>query len=234
MIRMTTETVLIRLKKLLESNNTNYNIDIYDDHIVLYQSIGENRVDISFRCQNFGNTIVMQSMGARIFVYKIEVEFEGLLLNELTDYNNSNYSLVGGKNEIPLMNEMRDTIFSSLGYIEEYVYDVLNFLNGVEKSFFLPMLNIDNLALNIGVPFEERSKVLVGGRFPVHLLKKIFILKKGGQEQRYEEYKSGLEGLFELYKEKKPTKKEELKLYWKAYRVLIENLESSETNVEQE
>ena len=60
---------------------------------------------------------------------------------------------------------------------------------------------------------KDNLKVLVGGQFPVHNFKKIFLLFVGSQIGKYLEYKEGLLMQIESFPLRKPNRKDEAKIF---------------------
>lgn len=95
----------------------------------------------------------------------------------------------------------------SEAHLEEYVNEFVKCIEFHEKEVFPKLLDIHFLAEYVGsVPFERKGEISVGGNFPVHLFKKMAILKWGEQEERYQEYKNGTQDLIHKYAIKKPEK----------------------------
>ena len=75
-------------------------------------------------------------------------------------------------------------------YLQEFVKHVCYF----ETVVFPSLTDINKMAEYVGrVPFKKSGEIVVGGTYPIQYFKKLAILKWGGYEERYEEYKRGME-----------------------------------------
>lgn len=82
--------------------------------------------------------------------------------------------------------------------LEIYLQEFVKCVRYHENVIFPYLSDITNMAKYVGsVPFERRLEINVGGGYPVSFFKKLAILKWGGYEERYEEYKKGLEAFIE-------------------------------------
>ena len=92
------------------------------------------------------------------------------------------------------------------------------------------MTDVRNLAQYIGrFEYENNLKVLVGGKFPVQTFKKIFLLHKGNQRERYFEYKEGIQKQIERFSIRKPQRKDEAKTFMDNCINLLNELEKGNT-----
>ncbi|WKX78228.1 hypothetical protein [Zobellia laminariae] len=111
--------------------------------------------------------------------------------------------------------------------LENYINKIVTNLLFHKKEIFPKLLDINFLAEYIGaVSFERKAERSVGGKFPVHLFKKIAILKLGGQNERYLEYKEGTLDLIKSYAIRKPEKY--LPSFREGFDKLILHLENEE------
>lgn len=76
--------------------------------------------------------------------------------------------------------------------MNEYLDAFVQCLAYHEKEAFPKLLDIRFLAEYVTVPFERKAEVAVRGKSPVSIFKKMVILKWGGLEEKYQEYKKGL------------------------------------------
>lgn len=82
--------------------------------------------------------------------------------------------------------------------LEIYLQEFVKCVRYHENVIFPYLSDITNMAKYVGsVPFERSLEINVGGGYPVSFFKKLAILKWGGYEERYEEYKKGLEAFIE-------------------------------------
>ena len=114
---------------------------------------------------------------------------------------------------------------TSEAHLEEFLSEFYKCLSYYEQEVFPKLLDIKFLADYVGsVPFERKAEIVVGGSFPVHLFKKIAILK-WGNHPRYEEYKNGLQTFIkEDFLE--PRYEKEAPLYQQGFDYLITHLEN--------
>lgn len=89
------------------------------------------------------------------------------------------------------------------------------------------------MAEYVAVPFERKAEVAVGGQYPVHLFKKMAILKWGNQEERYQEYKKHtLEFIIEDFDD--PREKDDAQLYKDCFESIVYHLENEPNPFEKE
>ena len=82
--------------------------------------------------------------------------------------------------------------------LEIYLQEFVKCVRYHENVIFPYLSDITNMAKYVGsVPFERSLEINIGGGYPVSFFKKLAILKWGGYEERYEEYKKGLEAFIE-------------------------------------
>lgn len=109
---------------------------------------------------------------------------------------------------------------------QEFINEFDKCLKYYEAEVFPKLNEIKFLADYIGVPWENRAEIVVGGNFPVHLFKKIAILKWSDSQELYETYKKETRKLIDLYGAKKPDKLKEVDFFIKGYEKLIHHLEN--------
>ena len=162
--------------------------------------------------------------GFTVVLEKLEHFFSNLLLDELGEYYD-NEMVFSCYEFYPQKYEFVQEITSE-AHLEEFLSEFYKCLSYYEQEVFPKLLDIKFLADYVGsVPFERKAEIAVGGSFPVHLFKKIAILK-WGNHSRYEEYKNETLKLIDLYGIKKPEKTEEVAIFKQGFDYLITHLEN--------
>jgi hypothetical protein len=101
------------------------------------------------------------------------------------------------------------------------------FLQQVEQEFLIPFSDVNNIAKYIAkYSYSDHLQVLVGGQFPVPILKKIFILHLGNQKEVCEEYTKGLKNTIDTYGERYPEKADKVPILKESYTYFIKRLEA--------
>jgi len=143
---------------------------------------------------SFAGFIVVFKEFERIFLNVLEDNVDVLLLKKhygdhfitaLYDFSYSDYYV------FPKQLESEEEL-------EIYLQEFVKCVRYHENVIFPYLSDITNMAKYVGsVPFERSLEINVGGGYPVSFFKKLAILKWGGYEERYEEYKKGLEAFIE-------------------------------------
>ncbi|HLO45392.1 MAG TPA: hypothetical protein VK175_13735 [Leadbetterella sp.] len=181
---------------------------------------------IGIRCQSFGSKFSLNPSGNSISIFKIEESFRNLLHESiLPKYGEDTLGISPNfKEEIK---EIRNFEFTDLSALDDYLPKLKRFLQQVEQEFLIPFSDVNNIAKYIAqYPFSEQKNILVGGQYPVHMMKKIFLLFQGNQMNRYEEYKLGLKKSIDSFADQYPDEKEEEPLLKESYTYFIERLEA--------
>ena len=188
-----------------EKLNNKYKPSLSDaiGYIDFISQRNKSKISFSLRLQ-YDNRLSFQAFS--INLKNLESLFSSLLPNELQKFYGNIISL----NKINFYKTEFDFNLVEIenhNHLNEYLEEVVKCIEFHEKEIFPKLLDIDFLAEYVGsVPFERKAEVAVGGSFPVHLFKKMAILKWGNQNERYLEYKRGTEILIDKYAIKKPDK----------------------------
>ncbi|MRJ08509.1 hypothetical protein EDL99_06470 [Ornithobacterium rhinotracheale] len=163
-------------------------------------------IETRFRIQ-YSNHVTFE--GVPIFSFKkLEREVSKLIAPELKDKYSDYFYFTS--------NDFYDTEYDFFFReikteleLEEFIEEFVKWLEYHEKEVFPKLLDIRSLAEYVGsVSFDKKleAPVAVGGKFPVHLFKKLAILKWGNQTERYEEYKENTKIRIEKYAIEKPDR----------------------------
>ena len=208
--------------------NSDFSLSENADHLIF--SLGKEDVicESKFRCQSYGSITFLKPKGNVIINNSINSIFESLIVDELKfKLKPGLTTFARASGHFKTAEIFDDFQISTDEALNEVITFIELYLSEVKQTFFDPAKDITYLAKLVAEKdFENQNETLVGGKFPTHIMKKIFFLKKGRQEERYQEYKEGLKMLLKRYEEKKPLLKEEVKIYWKGYNYFIEKLES--------
>ncbi|AUS06866.1 hypothetical protein [Pseudotamlana carrageenivorans] len=196
-------------KKLLESLildkiSDKYTASYGDSDYLIYNNKNEiYNVEFRIRIQYLR---LLTFEGFSIFSSKkIEKEISNLIIEPLKNYYSNNFyfsSIRFYKTNYNFSQEI-----NSEEQLTEFINEFIKCLEYHEKEIFPKLLDIKFLAEYVGsVPFEHQSEIPIGGSFPVHLFKKLAVLKWGNQTERYFEYKKETKILIEKYAIKKPDK----------------------------
>lgn len=200
-----------------ELGNTYENELVDSDYIDFYRQDQGLNVRFSFRMQ-FHDHISFE--GFQIELKHFEQRISSLLVSDLESYYDNSFSFSFKKNYDSELDFSLYRIENKLD-LKEYLDEVIKCIDFHEKGIFPRLLDINFLAGYVGsVPFTRKEEVNVGGQFPVHLFKKMAILKWGNQEGKYLEYKEGTDELIKKYAIKKPEK------YKESFRRVFEELTS--------
>ncbi|MCK0204642.1 hypothetical protein [Ornithobacterium rhinotracheale] len=161
------------------------------------------KVEIRFRVQ-YDNYLSFN--GFSVCFRSLEKNFITLLNNELSHLYEENMVFTS-KKFYPLTYKFNFREIKTELELDEYIAEFVKCLEYHEKEVFPKLLDIRFLAEYVGsVPFDKQSEISVGGKFPVHLFKKLAILKWGNQTERYEEYKENTKIRIEKYAIEKPDR----------------------------
>ena len=170
------------------------------DYIIFTKDDSNISIETRIRTQFYGTllsfagfTLVFKEF-ERIFLNVLEDSVDVLLLKKyygdhfitaLYDFSYSDYYV------FPKQLESEEEL-------EIYLQEFVKCVRYHENVIFPYLSDITNMAKYVGsVPFERSLEINVGGGYPVSFFKKLAILKWGGYEERYEEYKKGLEAFIE-------------------------------------
>ena len=170
------------------------------DYIIFTKDDSNISIETRIRTQFYGTllsfagfTLVFKEF-ERIFLNVLEDSVDVLLLKKyygdhfitaLYDFSYSDYYV------FPEQLESEEEL-------EIYLQEFVKCVRYHENVIFPYLSDITNMAKYVGsVPFERSLEINVGGGYPVSFFKKLAILKWGGYEERYEEYKKGLEAFIE-------------------------------------
>lgn len=170
------------------------------DYIIFTKDDSNISIETRIRTQFYGTllsfagfTLVFKEF-ERIFLNVLEDNVDVLLLKKyygdhfitaLYDFSYSDYYV------FPKQLESEEEL-------EIYLQEFVKCVRYHENVIFPYLSDITNMAKYVGsVPFERSLEINVGGGYPVSFFKKLAILKWGGYEERYEEYKKGLEAFIE-------------------------------------
>lgn len=196
-------------KKLLRSLisgkiNQKYNVRYGDTDYLIY-NFNDKLYSIEFRFRiQYGRLLTFE--GFSIFSSKIiEKEISSIINSELKKYYDEHFYF-NAKKFYKTSYNFSQEIISEI-YLEEFLNEFVKCLEYHEQEIFPKLLDINFLAEYVGsASFERKAEIAVGGSFPVHLFKKMAILKWGNQNERYLEYKRETEILIDKYAIKKPDK----------------------------
>lgn len=225
---MNKKSILTEIKIHLIETKVEYDASILDDHVIIIKHIKGFTFRTSIRCQNFGEVYLMNPGIISVRNEEVENQFEKLVFKSLKDLYDSESSLVTSTSNIGISTQILDYQIKFENQLDDFCRIVLSWINEVENAFFEPMKEVKNIATFIAkYPYSDNLKVSVGGKFPVMQLKKMYLLYKGGQIKRYNEYKEGLFSQIESLPERKPQRKEEARIYLNNYSFLVQSLESN-------
>jgi hypothetical protein len=180
---------------------------------------------IGIRCQSFGSKFSLNPSGNSISIFKIEESFRNLLHESiLPKYGEDTLGISPNfKEEIK---EIRNFSFTDLSALDEYLPKLKRFLEQVEQEFLIPFSDVNYIAKYIAqYSYADHLQVLVGGQFPIPILKKIFILHIGNQKEVCEQYTKGLKNTIDTYKERYPEKADKVPILKESYAFFIKRLE---------
>ena len=170
------------------------------DYIIFTKDDSNISIETRIRTQFYGTLL---SFAGFTLVFK---EFERIFLNVLED--NVDVLLLKKYYGDHFITALYDFSYSdyyvfpeqleSEEELEIYLQEFVKCVRYHENVIFPYLSDITNMAKYVGsVPFERSGEINIGGRYPVSFFKKLAILKWGGYEERYEEYKKGLEAFIE-------------------------------------
>ena len=213
-----------KIKSLFESNRAmiNYSVTKEDTDMIILCKKTDSYI-LKFDCRlQFDSFLRFNPF--TIQLNKLENFVYDLIIEELKKYYCNDIAFVIKdfyKTDYSFSQEI-----TSEAHLEEFLSEFYKCLSYYEQEVFPKLLDIKFLADYVGsVPFERKAEIVVGGSFPVHLFKKIAILK-WGNHSRYEEYKNETLKLIDLYAIKKPEKTEEVAIFKQGFDYLITHLEN--------
>lgn len=226
---MNRKAIFNQIQNFFEEKKFNYEIFVFEDHIVFAQNKPGYKFRTSFRCTYHGAFYRITPKGTMIKIDGIEREFEKLILKDLKKNYSDEFTLFIGLNDLLKSADIRDYKITQQEHIKQYCYKMEQYLLELWEKFFEPMQNVESMASYIDqYSYSNQRKVLVSGSFPVHIFKKIFLLFKGGKMDRYQEYKKGLKTLIKSYPEINPRDKDRVPIFTNNFKSLINFLESAQ------
>ena len=209
------------ISKEYKVNLVNNDATISDDSFS-YELKGENlEYSFDFRIQ-YDRLLTFE--GFTLKIKKVEKLVCDLIIEELKKYYRNH--IYPNTKDFYKPDYSFSQEITSEAHLEEFLSEFYKCLSYYEQEVFPKLLDIKFLADYVGsVPFERKAEIAVGGSFPVHLFKKIAILK-WGNHSRYEEYKNETLKLIDLYAIKKPEKTEEVAIFKQGFDYLITHLEN--------
>lgn len=224
---MNKKLILSELQLFLFKYFSGYEFRVIEDQLVISKNIEGFRCRTSIRCQNFGDVYLMNPQGISIFNKYLESQFNVLVFSSLKGLNIGDSTIVSTTSNLRISQLILDFKIEEKSDFDTFCEIVKHWLIEVEQNFFLSMMDDKNIAQYIAqYSYQDSLRVVVGGRFPVMQFKKIFLLYIGGQKERYEEYKVGLEEQIKSLPQRKPEKKDDAKIYLENLYFLIQELES--------
>lgn len=224
---MNRKYILNEIVKFVNIEFRGFESSIIHDTVVFIKDENKYLYKIHLRCQNFGEIYIINTVG-NIFQNKLlENDFQKLLFPELLNYYNKETTILISSKNLGIGLGIIDYHIKSYIDIDQFCMKLKDYINQLELIFIASMQDpifISNYLAQF--PYNDNLKSNVGSKFPVENLKKIFLLFIGGQMERYQEYKTGLEAQLISLPERKPEKKEEAKMYLDNFYYLIEKLES--------
>ena len=213
-----------KIKSLFESNRAmiNYSVTKEDTDMIILCKKTDSYI-LKFDCRlQFDSFLRFNPF--TIQLNKLENFVYDLIIEELKKYYCNDIGFVIKDFYKPDYSFSQE--ITSEAHLEEFLSEFYKCLSYYEQEVFPKLLDIKFLADYVGsVPFERKAEIAVGGSFPVHLFKKIAILK-WGNHSRYEEYKNETLKLIDLYAIKKPEKTEEVAIFKQGFDYLITHLEN--------
>ena len=215
-----------KLINAIQGDTNGFLLKILDKRLVCKKTGKDYQFTFSLSSQDSGDSTLLLYNGGELCYCPIEKLFSSLIIEELDDYRNPKNTLIADSLSCPPSNDLHFKKVKDQNDFILYKNSLLVMLNnGHEKLVELVKSN-KLFATFVGqFPFDKRDMVIVGGRFPLNLMKKLLILRKGDLYEAYCEYKEGLERLLQLYEEKKPDQIDTAKMFWKGYEYFIEKLE---------
>ncbi|MFT6320282.1 MAG: hypothetical protein ACJAT4_001205 [Granulosicoccus sp.] len=222
---MNRKSISRQIQNFISENISTYDLTILEDQLIITRQIKGVKCSLNIRCQSF---VVEYLMGSPVNLIKnneLEKQFELLLLDEMKKYYNDDFTFGESSASFGLTSPIADIRIKSENDVIEYCEKLQRHISEVEKEFFYPMTDKKKLSAYIAkFSYEKNLKVMVGSRFPVMTLKKMFLLHVGNQMERYNEYKEGLFKQIESFPIRKPKRAEEAKLFMKNFEYLVKML----------
>ena len=227
---MKKKEIFQQIQKTLNGVQNYKNSKIVEDQLIIEFQIEGAKCKTSIRCQHFGKIYLVNPPVNKLLIENFENEFETVLFDDVKKFYNNDFTLCVGSGQLDLNSLLPEYRIESEKDCIEYCEKFKNHIKEVINIFFYPMSDITNIGKYVAkFDYVDNLKVLVGGKFPVHTLKKIFLLKKGNQIERYLEYKKGFEEQIESFSIRKPNRKDEAKIFMDNYISLVRKLEEENT-----
>ncbi len=224
---MNKKSIFESIKSHLSENAGLDNIVIIGDQVKINYKIEETEFSIIVRCQNFGDTYLININAVTIRIQDLERRFESLLFPELKVYYSDEFTLCIGAGSLGLSSIISDFKIETERDLQNLNKSLEIFFKDVRDTTFHSLIDVGAIASYLSkYNYDNNLKVLVGGHFPVHNLKKIFLLFEGDQMVKYEEYKQGLIEQIESFPLRKPDRKFEARLFLENFNYLISKLET--------
>jgi hypothetical protein len=164
--------------------------------------------------------------GQKIIKSDLEKEFEKLITPDLIHLNDNKHTFTCGGAEFECYKAIDFVLLENEEVLQIFFNNFMIYLREVEEKFFIPGEKVEYLAGLISEnDFKNNSKVLVGGQYPVQFYKKMFILHKGGQLKRYQEYKEGTLNLINTMEEWAVPGSPSKELCLKNFEIVVDYLE---------
>ena len=219
-------SIIKEIQKYISENIGQYDTITIEDQLFLVRKIEDAECSVVLRIQNFGETYLVNSNAITIKKKDLEQQFELFLFDELKKYYNSDFTLSIGAASLNLGSVISDYKIKTASDVIMLNNCLEFFLNEVQDTYFYPMVDVRSIANYISkYSYESNLKVLVGSLFPVNNFKKMFLLYKGKEINRYTEYKEGLYEQLVSFPIRKPQRKEEAKYFIENFLYLVNELE---------
>lgn len=223
---MLKKEIVDKIKQLyLSSNNQNFIFSFKNDRINFTQEQNGYVCNLQLCFYRFHH-YMLKLEGQKIIKSDLEKEFEKLITPDLIHLNDNKHTFTYGGAEFECYKAIDFVLLENEEVLQIFFNNFMIYLQEVKEKFFIPGEKVEYLASLIAEhEYKNQSKILVGGKFPVHILKKIFILKKGSQEESYIEYKEGLKNQIATYGDRNPEEAHLVPLFQKCYSNIINYLE---------
>lgn len=222
---MLKKEIVNNFKELFSNNELNFTVKFENDRICLTRIKRDYKCLIElgfFKYQHYQLKIEAQ----RIIKFDLEEEFGQLIIQELNFLEMRDITFSRGGANFTTHKAIDFVLLENEEVLETFFNNFLIYLQEVEEKFFIPGERVEYLASLIAEhDFKNNSKVLVGGQYPVQFYKKMFILHKGGQLKRYQEYKEGTLNLINTMEEWAVPGTPSKELCLKNFEIVVDYLE---------
>lgn len=214
-----------RFKNRLEPQILPFEIQISEDHFIVIKKEEGYTYTSKIRCQNFGHTYTLSPKGVTFKSESIENEFRNLIDKDLLKYLNSEFTIALPNKRFRYFEGIDSFQVKAINEVDDFTDNYHKHFKEINNEFWNTTRSFKKLVEFFDeIPYERHTDILVGGKFPTQMFKKLFLLKKGNSHLKFEEYRTKFEEQLTSFPDRKPNRKDDYRLFLGNYEKLLQYL----------